>query len=379
MTTRVFLMDTILGQLLASWPGEYMRKNLWRLDATQWPEFVRFATQVVVSRGLPPELYAIWEAYPWRLGEPFCYLRQTVLELTSYASVLTITAFTVERYLAICHPLLAHKITALSRAVKIIITIWIVSVGVALPYAVHTRIYHVVVIPNTDIPVPDSLVCSIPHHFLSGFMYYMFQVSTFLFFIGPVILIIILYILIGVALRRSPLSRASSDEKRYSSMHATSGLPHQPRRVVIRMLTASIMKMTKCVYAASIMKMTKCVYAASIMKMTKCVYAVSIMKMTKCVYAASIMKMTKCVYAASIMKMTKCVYAASIMKMTKCVYAASIMKMTKCVYAASIMKMAKCVYAASIMKMTKCVYAASIMKMAKCVHVTSNMSTTKYV
>ncbi|PVD29293.1 hypothetical protein C0Q70_11890 [Pomacea canaliculata] len=52
--------------------------------------------------GLPPELYAIWEAYPWRLGETFCYLRQTILELTSYASVLTITAFTVERYLAIC-------------------------------------------------------------------------------------------------------------------------------------------------------------------------------------------------------------------------------------------------------------------------------------
>ncbi|XP_055889410.1 neuromedin-U receptor 2-like [Biomphalaria glabrata] len=193
---------------------------------------------LLIFFGLPPELYAIWEAYPWRLGEPFCYLRQTVLELTSYASVLTITAFTVERYLAICHPLLAHKITALSRAVKIIITIWTVSVGVALPYAVHTRIYYGVVIPGTDIPVPDSLICSIPQHFLSGFMYYMFQVSTFLFFIGPVTLIVILYIMIGIALRRSPLSRASSDEKRYSSMHSSSSLPHQPRRVVIRMLVA---------------------------------------------------------------------------------------------------------------------------------------------
>ncbi|KAK6985455.1 neuromedin-U receptor 2, partial [Biomphalaria glabrata] len=123
-------------------------------------------------------------------------------------------------------------------AVKIIITIWTVSVGVALPYAVHTRIYYGVVIPGTDIPVPDSLICSIPQHFLSGFMYYMFQVSTFLFFIGPVTLIVILYIMIGIALRRSPLSRASSDEKRYSSMHSSSSLPHQPRRVVIRMLVA---------------------------------------------------------------------------------------------------------------------------------------------
>ncbi|GFS18059.1 neuropeptide capa receptor [Elysia marginata] len=130
--------------------------------------------------GLPPELYSIWEAYPWRLGETFCYLRQTVLESTSYASVLTITAFTVERYLAICHPLLAHKIAALSRAVKIIISIWVVSLLLAVPYAVHTRLYNGVYIPGTDIPIPDSLVCSIPYHFLEGFMYYMFQLLLLL-------------------------------------------------------------------------------------------------------------------------------------------------------------------------------------------------------
>ena len=52
--------------------------------------------------GLPPELFSIWMAYPWRFGEAFCYLRSTILELTSYASVLTITAFTVERYIAVC-------------------------------------------------------------------------------------------------------------------------------------------------------------------------------------------------------------------------------------------------------------------------------------
>ncbi|RUS78866.1 hypothetical protein EGW08_013371 [Elysia chlorotica] len=206
---------------------------------------------LLILIGLPPELYSIWEAYPWRLGETFCYLRQTVLESTSYASsyasVLTITSFTVERYLAICHPLLAHKISALSRAVKIIISIWTVSLLLAVPYAVHTRLYNEVYIPDSDIPIPESLVCSIPYHFLEGFMYYMFQISTFLFFIGPVTVIIILYILIGLALRRSPLNRGSADDTPYSSIKSSSSnLPHQPRKTVIRMLVAVTVAFIVC-------------------------------------------------------------------------------------------------------------------------------------
>ncbi|KAL8623206.1 hypothetical protein ACOMHN_048329 [Nucella lapillus] len=188
--------------------------------------------------GLPPELFSIWKAYPWPFGEAFCYLRPTVLELTSYASVLTITAFTVERYIAICRPLLSQKIAVLSRAVKIIIGIWIVSLLVALPYAVHTRLFYAVTWPSTGRPVADSLVCSIPSKWLEGRMTYMFQISTFLFFLAPVTLIICLYILIGIAVRRSPLSRvvSSSDQSEAQVKHVP--LPQQPRRVIIRMLVA---------------------------------------------------------------------------------------------------------------------------------------------
>ncbi|XP_076466784.1 uncharacterized protein LOC143298016 [Babylonia areolata] len=188
--------------------------------------------------GLPPELFSIWSAYPWRFGEAFCYLRPTILELTSYASVLTITAFTVERYIAICRPLLSHKIAVLSRAVKIIVCIWVVSVLVALPYAVHTRLFYAVTWPSTGQPVADSLVCSIPDKWLEGRMTYMFQVSTFLFFLAPVTLIICLYILIGIAVRRSPLVArgVSANGQGQHVKHAP--LPQQPRRVVIRMLVA---------------------------------------------------------------------------------------------------------------------------------------------
>ncbi|BFZ24900.1 hypothetical protein BsWGS_27939 [Bradybaena similaris] len=204
---------------------------------------------LLIFFGLPPELYAIWEAYPWRLGQIFCYLRQSMLESSSYASVLTITAFTVERYLAICHPLLAHKYSALSRAVKIILSIWTVSLLVALPYAIHTRTYNAVTIQESNTAVPDSLICSIPSSDLYGLMYYMFQVSTFLFFVGPVTIITILYVLIGIALRRSPLGRRSMDDKSMKSSPSSSPHQHkhqQPRRVVIRMLVAVTVAFITC-------------------------------------------------------------------------------------------------------------------------------------
>ena len=73
--------------------------------------------------GLPPELYAIWEAYPWRLGEPYCLFKTFLTELMSTASVLTILAFTVERYVAICHPLRAQAVSTPARAVKTLVAL----------------------------------------------------------------------------------------------------------------------------------------------------------------------------------------------------------------------------------------------------------------
>ncbi|GIY79058.1 pyrokinin-1 receptor [Caerostris extrusa] len=61
------------------------------------------------------------------IWEVFCILRGWTSETSTNASILTITAFTVERYLAICHPLKAHTMSRLSRAIKFIIVIWILS------------------------------------------------------------------------------------------------------------------------------------------------------------------------------------------------------------------------------------------------------------
>ena len=124
------------------------------------------------------------------------------------------------------------QISTLGRVLRIIISIWVVAFIVAVPYAVHTKLYHVVY-TKAGAPIPDSLICNIPD--IMPIMYYMFQISTFLFFITPVTIIIILYVFIGMALRRSALHRGASDD-RTNSVRSCSTLPHQSRRSVVRML-----------------------------------------------------------------------------------------------------------------------------------------------
>ena len=39
--------------------------------------------------GLPPEMYAIWEAYPWRFGEPYCLFKTFLTEMTTTHEIKT--------------------------------------------------------------------------------------------------------------------------------------------------------------------------------------------------------------------------------------------------------------------------------------------------
>lgn len=90
---------------------------------------------LLLLSGLPQEMYSIWVRYPYIFGEAFCVIRGLAAETSANATVLTITAFTVERYVAICHPLRSHKLSQLSRVIRIIISIWIVALALALPQA----------------------------------------------------------------------------------------------------------------------------------------------------------------------------------------------------------------------------------------------------
>lgn len=147
---------------------------------------------LLLVAGVPQEVYSIWSRYPYVFGELFCVVRGLMAETAANATVLTITSFTVERYLAICHPFLQHTMSKLSRAVKLIIIVWMLSFSLAVPQALQFGV-------KTDENNIDS--CTLKRVIVD----HSFELSTLLFFLSPMTLITVLYILIGLKLRTSGL------------------------------------------------------------------------------------------------------------------------------------------------------------------------------
>lgn len=100
--------------------------------------------------GLPHDLVNLWHPLPYLFNEFVCISRGWISEASTYASVLVIVAFTVERYLAICHPLRAHTLSRLSRSIKMIILIWLVASSCALVVVMQFGIQTIIV--NDDTP-----------------------------------------------------------------------------------------------------------------------------------------------------------------------------------------------------------------------------------
>lgn len=162
---------------------------------------------LLLISGLPQEIYSIWSRYPYVFGYTFCVLRGLFSETSANATVLTITAFTVERYVAICHPFLSHTMSKLSRAVKLILCIWIIAICFAIPQALQFGIK----------PMFENDTETIMCHVVKPIIEHSFEVSTFLFFVAPMTLITVLYVLIGLRLRSSNMmNRTPGDSTRSS-------------------------------------------------------------------------------------------------------------------------------------------------------------------
>ncbi|XP_044317733.1 neurotensin receptor type 1 [Drosophila rhopaloa] len=181
---------------------------------------------ILLVSGIPQELYNLWYPDMYPFTDAMCIMGSVLSEMAANATVLTITAFTVERYIAICHPFSPnlsvicrqHTMSKLSRAIKFIFAIWLAAFLLALPQAMQFS----VVFQN------DGYSCTMENDFYA----HVFAVSGFIFFGGPMTAICVLYVLIGVKLKRSRLLQ-SLPRRTYD---ANRGLNAQGR--VIRMLVA---------------------------------------------------------------------------------------------------------------------------------------------
>ncbi|KAL3267207.1 hypothetical protein HHI36_011343 [Cryptolaemus montrouzieri] len=113
--------------------------------------------------GLPNDVALYWHQYPWMLGIFFCKFRGLISETASYVSVMTIVVFSTERYLAICHPLHIHTLAGLSRALKVIGTLWFIAFVAAMPF------YHSMNVHYLNYPTNSSDVIRIENRLQSHY------------------------------------------------------------------------------------------------------------------------------------------------------------------------------------------------------------------
>ncbi|KZC04373.1 PREDICTED: neuropeptides capa receptor-like [Dufourea novaeangliae] len=188
--------------------------------------------------GLPNELSVFWQQYPWALGVGLCKIRAYVSEMSSYVSVLTIVAFSMERYLAICHPLRVYKISGLKRPIRFILAAWSIALVCAIPFAIYTKVNLVEYPPESGNYSANSAICAMLLPYMPKFPLY--ELSSIIFFLIPMLVILVVYTRMGWKIRNS-----TRDVVVRGAIHGDSRRV-QSRRSVIRMLSAVVIMFFVC-------------------------------------------------------------------------------------------------------------------------------------
>ncbi|XP_049868572.1 pyrokinin-1 receptor-like isoform X2 [Pectinophora gossypiella] len=194
---------------------------------------------ILLVCGLPIELHRLWIPTTYPFGEAHCIAMGLASETSANATVLTITAFTVERYIAICRPFMSHTMSKLSRAVRFIVAIWVCALCTAVPQAMQ---FGIVSYKENG---QNVSACTVKGHGV----HQVFVVSSFVFFVVPMSVISVLYALIGIKLRTSrvlhPAKKLSveSNDRSNRSVRYRNGAS---QRRVIRMLVAVALSFFVC-------------------------------------------------------------------------------------------------------------------------------------
>nr|XP_040026521.1 LOW QUALITY PROTEIN: neuromedin-U receptor 1-like [Gasterosteus aculeatus aculeatus] len=161
----------------------------------------------VLLMGMPLEIYELWQNYPFLLGEGGCYFKTFLFETVCFASILNVTALSVERYVAVVHPLKVKQITTHAHVKRVILMLWALSMLCAVP---NTSLHGIVTLPpKFGRQFPRSAICCViqPPRIYSWIV----LISTLAFFLLPMLIISILYLLIGLRLKSEKMNASLVD------------------------------------------------------------------------------------------------------------------------------------------------------------------------
>ncbi|TFK12450.1 RNA-binding protein 4-like [Platysternon megacephalum] len=150
---------------------------------------------VLVAAGLPNITESLYGS--WVYGYVGCLCITYLQYLGINASSCSITAFTVERYIAICHPIKAQFLCTFSRAKKIIIFVWAFT-------SIYCTLWFFLLDLNTVV-YKDTIIVSCGYKVSRSYYSPIYMMDFGIFYVVPMILATVLYGLIARILFLNPI------------------------------------------------------------------------------------------------------------------------------------------------------------------------------
>ncbi|NXA45489.1 TRFR protein, partial [Nothocercus julius] len=150
---------------------------------------------VLVAAGLPNITESLYGS--WVYGYVGCLCITYLQYLGINASSFSITAFTIERYIAICHPIKAQFLCTFSRAKKIIIFVWAFT-------SIYCMLWFFLLDLNTVV-YKDTTVVSCGYRVSRSYYSPIYMMDFGIFYVVPMVLATVLYGLIARILFLNPM------------------------------------------------------------------------------------------------------------------------------------------------------------------------------
>ncbi|KAM6927255.1 neuromedin-U receptor 2 [Xenentodon cancila] len=185
---------------------------------------------LVLMFGMPLEIYDLWQNYPFPFGVGGCYFKTFLFETVCFASILNVTALSVERYIAVVHPLKTRYLSTNQHARRVITIVWAVSMICAIP---NTSLHGIFYLPER---MEESAICTV----LKPLWIYnlVMQITTVCFYFVPMMIISILYLVMGIHLGKERRhARRNLGKNCCSSTRKNIAIENGRRRQVIKMLS----------------------------------------------------------------------------------------------------------------------------------------------
>ncbi|KAL0962176.1 hypothetical protein UPYG_G00336690 [Umbra pygmaea] len=143
----------------------------------------------------------------WAFGEVLCKVVIAIDYYNMFTSIFTLTMMSVDRYIAVCHPVKAMEFRTASKGKVINVLIWVLSSAIGVPIMVMA-----VTKPKPD---SDQIMCMLKFPKPDRYWDTVTKICVFIFaFVVPVMVITICYSLMILRLRSVRLLSGSKEKDR---------------------------------------------------------------------------------------------------------------------------------------------------------------------